>query len=185
MKTGSASSNPELEEPQSGTAASESSEATLFLSEEDSTCESESCTVAEQCDTTVSPSTAPNAPETSLVPSEESETTTYSVSHVEPEGNTITANPSVSCNAVCCTNLTKPNQPTNQAFLATTKQQVGIKDDYRSINPKWCQDYKWLHVCVSRKKFSVIIALLLIGDTYSRQKVYRGYSHMDSCLQNM
>ena len=49
----------------------------------------------------------------------------YSVSHVEPEGNTITASPSVSCNAVCCTNPTKPNQSTNQAFLATTKQQVG------------------------------------------------------------
>ena len=163
MKTGSASSNPELEEPQSGTAASESSEATLFLSEEDSTCESESCTVAEQCDTTVSPSTAPNAPETSLVPSEESETTTYSVSHVEPEGNTITASPSVSCNAVCCTNLTKPNQPTNQAFLATTKQQVGNKDEYRSINPKWYQDYKWLHVCESRKRIFCYYCLLLIS----------------------
>ena len=55
----SASSNPELEEPQSGTAVSKSSEVTLFLSEEDSICESESCTVAEQSDTTVSLSTAP------------------------------------------------------------------------------------------------------------------------------
>ena len=96
----SASSNPELEEPQSGTA----------VSEEDSTCESESCTVAEQCDTTVSPSIAPNATETCLVPSEESETTPDSVSHVEPKGNTITASPSVSCNAICCTrqSLTNP-----------------------------------------------------------------------------
>lgn len=133
----STSSTPELEEPQSGTAVSKSSETTLFLTEEDSACESESCTVAEQCDTTVSPSTAPTVPETCLVPSGESETTPYSVSHVEPEGNTITASPSVSCNAVCCTNLTKRNQPTNQAFLATTKQQVGNKDEYRSINPKW------------------------------------------------
>ena len=71
----SASSNPELEEPQSGTT----------VSEEDSTCESKSCTVAEQCDTIVSPSIAPNAPETCLVPSEESETTPDSVSHVEPK----------------------------------------------------------------------------------------------------
>ena len=44
----SASSNPDLKEPQSGTAVSESSEATLFLSEEDSTCEAESCTVVTQ-----------------------------------------------------------------------------------------------------------------------------------------
>ena len=58
----SASSNPELEEPQSRTAVSKSSEATSCLSEEDSTSESERRTVAEQCATTVSCSTTPNAP---------------------------------------------------------------------------------------------------------------------------
>ena len=70
---------------------------------------------------------------------------------IGPEQRT-TVSPTNACNSACCTNLKAPNQPMHQSFLATTKQKVGNKDEYRSLNPKWYKDFKWLHVCEARKR---------------------------------
>ena len=63
------------------------------------------------------------------------------------EGNAV-----VSCQSACCADLRVANQPADKAFLVTTKQQVGNKEEYRCLNPQWYKDYKWLHSCQSRMK---------------------------------
>ena len=71
------------------------------------------------------------------------------------EGNAV-----VSCQSACCTDLQVENQPADKAFLVTTKQQVGNKEEYHCLNPQWYRDYKWLHFCRSRMKLLCFYCLL-------------------------
>ena len=59
----------------------------------------------------------------------------------------------VSCVSECCRRVVEvsiPYQPCDEATIATTRQKVGQK--FCSLNPRWCKDFKWIHLCVPRKK---------------------------------
>ena len=71
------------------------------------------------------------------------------------EGNAI-----LPCQSACCADLRVANQPFDKAFLATTKQQVGNKEEYCYLNPQWYRDYKWLHFCQSSMKLFCFYCLL-------------------------
>ena len=77
------------------------------------------------------------------------------VTNPQLEGNAI-----VFCQSACCAGLRVANHPFDKAFLATTKQQVGNKEEYRCLNPQWYRDYKWLHFCQSSMKLFCFYCLL-------------------------
>lgn len=57
------------------------------------------------------------------------------------------------CTSECCQRLKEesaPYQPCDKSTISATKQKTGQK--FRSLNPKWYKDYKWLHYCASRKR---------------------------------
>ena len=58
-----------------------------------------------------------------------------------------------SCTTECCRNSTSPYQPCNQAVIESTQQhQVGKKTKTRVLNTNLYKDFRWIHVCVTRKK---------------------------------
>ena len=67
---------------------------------------------------------------------------------------TMTRKPeSTACINECCQSQVEastPYQPSDKATISTTQQKSGQK--FRSLNPKWYKDFKWLHFCVVRKK---------------------------------
>ena len=56
------------------------------------------------------------------------------------------------CTSECCQQLLTPHQPCDKSTVAATRQQVGNKNEFRSLNTKWYKDYPWIHLCATEKK---------------------------------
>ena len=66
----------------------------------------------------------------------------------------------------CCDSLEKPSQPMNREFIESTREQVGSRNEYRSLNPKWCEKFSWIHVCIKRRR----VFVLSLGLTQSNKQ---------------
>ena len=57
-------------------------------------------------------------------------------------------------------NPASPNQPVKEALLNPTRQQVGKKDEYRSLKLEWYKILPWLHLCITNMKVFCFHCLL-------------------------
>ena len=76
----------------------------------------------------------------------------YSSGELLDDSQSTPSEASTVCNAGCCEKLDTPNQPIDRALLDLTKQQIGNKSEYRSLNPQWYKEFPWIHLCKDRKK---------------------------------
>jgi hypothetical protein len=70
--------------------------------------------------------------------------------------STVPQSGSQSCDADCCS-LTrdKPNQPTSNDILSSTKRMQGSQARY--VQSTWFKQHTWLTICTSRRKLFVFL----------------------------
>ena len=69
---------------------------------------------------------------------------------------------SSSCTAECCHHpLTAPHQPCDKVTPESTGQNVGKKNETRTFNFAWYEEFTWLHPCSSRKKVFCYLCMRL------------------------
>ena len=56
------------------------------------------------------------------------------------------------CCSDCCRNLSAPYQPCDKSSVESTREQVNKKGETRAFNPKWYDEFKWIHLCTARKR---------------------------------